>query len=112
MVPSAQGSLRVLNPANQSHLWRCPHHRHTPTPGDFIIHLYFSLEVVSFAESQLASLLKPMKTIQGKQQWSTSKKGEIMYMERQPLTDRTEEQLSAFLYPEFGFYRETVSFLN
>lgn len=73
MIPSVQSSLRVMNPANQSHIWGCVDHCNTPTQGCLIIYLFFLLEVVGSADSQLADLLNSMKTIQEKERQKEKK---------------------------------------
>ena len=47
--------------------------------------------MVGSAESQLAYLLKSMKTIQKKQR--QKKRGDVKYIKCQPITDRTKVQL-------------------
>ena len=68
MIPSTQGSVRVMNAAN---LATSKEGCTDVTPWlkvTFIIYLYFSAEVVGLVENQLSNLLKSMKMIQRKEQ--------------------------------------------
>lgn len=45
-------SLRVMNPANQTHVWGWPHLCNIPTGGFFVFYLSFSSGMVGLVERQ------------------------------------------------------------